>query len=49
MICPYCLQGSVLKAQVIAANEAIWICEECDTVWNRSESIAQENGINLDG
>lgn len=33
MLCPYCEYGRILKAKVKISNKDIYICEECDTVW----------------
>jgi len=44
MICPYCLQGDILKVRIIPTAEMIKICDECDTVWKESEIISDTNG-----
>ena len=36
MICPYCEQGRVMTAKVRKNGREIYICEECDTVWERT-------------
>lgn len=35
MICPYCEQGVVQEAKMKKSGKRIFICEECDTVWER--------------
>ena len=32
-ICPYCGQGAVRRAKIKETRKNIFICEECDTVW----------------
>lgn len=44
MICPYCKQGDILKANVKINHQIIFICEECDTVWNENETISSQTG-----
>ena len=44
MCCPYCMQGSILKAKVKANNLAVFICDECDTVWKESDTISNQSG-----
>lgn len=33
MICPYCEQGLILKANLRKNNKLFLVCDECDTVW----------------
>lgn len=33
MLCEFCKQGDVLKAEVTITHEIIEICDECETVW----------------
>ena len=32
-ICPFCGEGPIYKAEVQLNGETIFICAECDTVW----------------
>lgn len=43
MLCPYCEYGMILKARIKYIDKEIYICEECDTVWE--EEISNETGI----
>lgn len=36
-ICPDCNQGWVVPARIIVTQEAIWVCEECDSLWRGTE------------
>lgn len=45
MLCPYCEQGDIRKVMVKRSKEIIYICDECDTVWNSHESISNSTGI----
>ena len=45
MICPYCLQGEILKVRIIKTSELIHICDECDTVWKYDDKISESNGL----
>lgn len=46
VFCPFCdSQGLIDRAKVIGSNIQIYICEECDTMWN-SNQISEENSIN---
>ncbi len=47
MICPYCEQGSILKARVKKNNKIIYICDECDTVWESIEEISDRSGKSI--
>lgn len=49
MYCPYCMQGLILKAKVKADSSTVYICNECDTVWKKYETISDRSGINFDG
>lgn len=45
--CPFCDgQGVIYKAKVISTSSVILICDECDTMWNTHEIIA-ENCLNF--
>lgn len=44
MCCPYCMQGSILKAKVKANDLVVFICDECDTVWKESDTISDQSG-----
>ena len=43
MLCPYCEYGMVLRAKIKDLDKKIYICEECDTVWE--EVINDETGV----
>ncbi|MBE6753200.1 MAG: hypothetical protein E7559_02415 [Ruminococcaceae bacterium] len=43
MLCPYCEYGMVLRAYIKDTDKKIYICEECDTVWE--EIISDETGV----
>lgn len=43
--CPYCGQGWLQKAMVKATKEIIFICDECDTVWDLGDQITNQTGI----
>ena len=46
MICPYCEQGRVLNVKVRKNGKEIYICEECDTVWE--ETVDLLSGIDFE-
>ncbi|MBO5389205.1 MAG: hypothetical protein J6A59_13960 [Lachnospiraceae bacterium] len=46
MICPYCEYGRIFKAKIRDCDKKIYICEECDTVWE--EQINDETGVGFD-
>ena len=46
--CPYCDQGWLQKAMVKATKEIIFICDECDTVWDLGDQITNQSGITFD-
>lgn len=48
MICPYCQQGTIMKAIVNKTKEKIMICDECDTVWENADAISDLNGVSFD-
>ncbi len=48
MICPHCLQGEILNARIIKTSELIKICDECDTIWNISETVSDNTGSLID-
>lgn len=39
MICPWCRQGDVRRAKVVATGGTIYYCDEEDTLWLRPEDI----------
>lgn len=39
MLCEFCFQGNVLNAKVKNTSEIICICDECDTVWYKKDSV----------
>ncbi len=41
MTCPYCGQGPVWRAIFRPSGETIRVCEECDTVWRKTNSIVE--------
>ena len=45
MICPYCKQGTILKARVKRTGTEILICDECDTVW--LSEVSNKSGTGL--
>ncbi len=47
MFCPYCNQGLILKAKIKFNKQVIFICDECDTVWNEFEPISNHTGKGL--
>jgi hypothetical protein len=47
VICPFCDQGVVYKAKVRELNEEIYICDECDTVWESSD-LSEEKCTRFD-
>ena len=44
-ICPYCGQGAVRKAKIKENGKNIFICEECDTVWEKE--VNDKTGVSL--
>lgn len=46
MICPYCEQGRVITAKVRKNGKKIYICEECDTVWEGTVDLS--SGIDFE-
>jgi len=47
VFCPFCDgYGVIYKAKVISTNTVIFICDECDTMWNTDEILA-ENCLNF--
>lgn len=45
--CPFCEgQGVIYKARIIKNNVAIFICDECDTMWLNS-NIKENSCINF--
>lgn len=46
MVCPYCEQGVVITAKIKKNNKLIYLCEECDTVWEGEINL--QNGIGFD-
>lgn len=47
VICPFCDQGVVYKAKVREFSEEIYICGECDTVWESSD-LSEEKCTRFD-
>lgn len=43
MLCPYCEYGMILKERIKDIDKEIYICEECDTVWE--EEINDKTGV----
>ena len=35
-ICPFCGEGPIYEAKVKCTQEIIYICAECDTVWEKN-------------
>lgn len=35
-ICPFCGEGPIYEAMVKVNQETIFICAECDTVWEKA-------------
>lgn len=46
MICPYCEQGVVLEAKIKKNTKKIFICEECDTVWEGE--VDSQSGVGFE-
>lgn len=44
-ICPYCGQGAVRIAKVKKNGKNIFICEECDIVWEKE--VNDKTGVPL--
>ncbi|MHC1748005.1 MAG: hypothetical protein AB9856_06375 [Cellulosilyticaceae bacterium] len=36
-ICTVCEQGRIMKAKLKKNNNIIYICEECDSIWEKSD------------
>jgi transposase-like protein len=47
MWCPRCDQGNIVKAEIKATCETIFICEECDAVWLGQSNISRTNFIDF--
>lgn len=47
LYCPFCVgQGLINEATVVNHDLTIFICDECDTMWE-SRDIREENCINF--
>lgn len=47
VFCPFCDgYGIIYKAKVISTSSVIFICDECDTMWDTHEILA-ENCLNF--
>lgn len=47
--CPLCEgQGVVYKARVTKLNCVIYICDECDTIWQNGNDISEESCAGFD-
>lgn len=36
-ICTVCEQGRIMKAKIKKNNKTIYICEECDSIWEKAD------------
>lgn len=39
MLCPRCEQGDIVKAEIIADNTCLFVCQECEASWFLYEDI----------
>ena len=39
-LCPRCNQGWVLKVRHKKTGEIVWVCEECEALWNEAQPIS---------
>lgn len=46
MVCPYCEQDKVIVAKIKRNGKKIYLCEECDTVWEGKINLI--SGIDFD-
>lgn len=37
--CPMCDEGVIASYRVVATGASIWICDECDSVWEAAEEL----------
>ncbi|WP_310602521.1 hypothetical protein [Anaerosporobacter sp.] len=46
-ICPLCEHGLISKIKVKSTNEIIYICNECEALWNNI-NICEDEVLNFD-
>lgn len=46
-ICPRCGQGELLHATIIATDEQIIVCDDCEALWTQGVVIAKNNFIDM--
>ena len=47
MWCPRCDQGNVKRMRIIATNETVHLCEECDALWLPSVKVAATDFVDF--
>ncbi len=45
--CPRCKQGWVIRTQIIATNETLSVCEECEASWEDGKEVTFETFLDM--
>lgn len=46
-VCPRCEQDYIYKVKIIPLNRIVYLCKECDALWELETPISQKNYIDF--
>ena len=47
IICPRCEQSYISKVRIVPLNKIVYLCEECDALWESTTPISKTSYIDF--